>query len=205
MASRHHVLITGTGRAGTSFLIQLLTNLGLDTGFTPDGLHLDPIANAGLEYDVRAAGAPYVVKNPWLCDYIEDVLTDSSIHIDHVIIPVRNFDAAAASRARVQEINTGCKDGGAGVAGGLWHTEKAADQAAVLRGRFTALIEALVKFDIDITFLWYPRLTEDADYLLSKLRHALPMPDDDTFHSIFQATVRRDWVHQFGEADRAPR
>ena len=30
---QHHVIITGTGRSGTTLLIQLLTELGLDTGF----------------------------------------------------------------------------------------------------------------------------------------------------------------------------
>ena len=29
----HKVIITGTGRAGTTFLMQLLTAIGLDTGF----------------------------------------------------------------------------------------------------------------------------------------------------------------------------
>ncbi|MGO8710482.1 MAG: hypothetical protein ACLQUZ_00180 [Rhizomicrobium sp.] len=31
--SRHHVIISGTGRAGTTFLVQLLTALKLDTGY----------------------------------------------------------------------------------------------------------------------------------------------------------------------------
>ena len=33
MTPRRHVVITGTGRAGTSFLVELLTHLGLETGF----------------------------------------------------------------------------------------------------------------------------------------------------------------------------
>src|SRR6516164_482379 len=32
-ARRHHTIISGTGRAGTTFLVKLLTNLGLDTGY----------------------------------------------------------------------------------------------------------------------------------------------------------------------------
>lgn len=30
---KHHIIISGTGRAGTTFLVQLLTELELDTGF----------------------------------------------------------------------------------------------------------------------------------------------------------------------------
>ena len=38
LTPRHHVIITGTGRAGTTFLMELLTNLGLDTGFNSGNL-----------------------------------------------------------------------------------------------------------------------------------------------------------------------
>ena len=66
---RRHVMISGTGRAGTSFLVQLLTNLGLDTGVTPEKMKLDENARAGLEYDIRKADAPYIVKSPFFCDH----------------------------------------------------------------------------------------------------------------------------------------
>lgn len=36
MDKRKRILITGTGRAGTSFLIELFTNLGFETGFKPE-------------------------------------------------------------------------------------------------------------------------------------------------------------------------
>jgi len=47
-----HVLITGTGRAGTSLLVQILTELGLDTGFKK-GVKLDAKSNAGLERSIK--------------------------------------------------------------------------------------------------------------------------------------------------------
>lgn len=198
---RHHVLISGTGRAGTSFLVQLLTNLGLNTGYTAGSFALDPIARAGLEFDARDANAPYIVKSPWICDYIEELLGDESVHVDHVIIPVRNFEAAAASRAHVQKINTGIEDGAAPVPGGLWHTDKAVDQVGVLQQRFTRLVEQLVRHDVNMTFIWYPRLAQDAAYLRSKLANALPMPDAKTFDDVFAKTIRPDWVNKFSDAD----
>src|SRR5258706_14981308 len=73
--TRHHIIISGTGRAGTTFLIQLLTELGLDTGF-PKGLTLDLNSRAGMELDIRDPHAPYVIKSPWLCDYLDDVLKE---------------------------------------------------------------------------------------------------------------------------------
>lgn len=114
---------------------------------------------------------------------------------------MRNFEAAAASRRYVQKANTGSEDMLRPVAGGLWHVEKGADQGELLRRQFTRLVEQLVRFDIDITFIWYPRLTEDPAYLHSKLAEGLRMPDLATFETVFARTVRPDWVHQFGAED----
>lgn len=46
-----HLLIGGTGRAGTSFLVRYLTHLGLDTVLSRSGsaASWDEAANAGLE------------------------------------------------------------------------------------------------------------------------------------------------------------
>jgi len=74
---RSHIVITGTGRAGTTFLVQLLTHLGLDTGFDVDTIDLSPIARASLETDIRDPNAPYIVKSPFLCDLAEEVVASS--------------------------------------------------------------------------------------------------------------------------------
>src|SRR5438132_8117896 len=97
---RHHCIISGTGRVGTSLLVQIATHAGLPTGFNHNALALDPLAHAGLEHDLRDATAPYIVKSPWICTYITEIATRSDIVIDHAIIPVRKLDDAASSRAR---------------------------------------------------------------------------------------------------------
>lgn len=60
--------------------------------------------------DIRDPNAPYIVKSPFLCDLLEEVLA-SGVRIERTIIPVRQFDAAAASRAHVQKLTTGNADG----------------------------------------------------------------------------------------------
>lgn len=194
-----HVIITGTGRAGTSFLVQLLTRLGLDTGYDPRAVELPLLSRAGLETDVRAPNAPYIVKSPHLCDLIEEVLT-SSVQIEHAIIPIRQFDAAAASRAHVHELVSGSADANT-IWGGLWDTARPDQQAAVLRSKFTKLIETLVRHDIPITFLAYPRLVRDPDYLYSKLAFLLGDRDLVAFRTAFSEVVRPEWVHQFTADD----
>ena len=72
----HHLVIAGTGRAGTSFLVRYLTELGLDTSLSRQGeaAFWDEAANAGLEeFPIVGSGAnlPYVVKSPWTGDCIE--------------------------------------------------------------------------------------------------------------------------------------
>ncbi len=99
MATKH-IVISGTGRCGTSFLVELLTHLGLDTGFPLEKIERrkSKVARAGLEKDIRKPGAPYIVKSPWFCDYVEEVLARDDIVIEHVFIPMRNLHAAAESR-----------------------------------------------------------------------------------------------------------
>jgi hypothetical protein len=130
----------------------------------------------------------------------ERVLT-SSARIEHAIIPVRRFDAAAASRINVQKLSTGESDGQT-VPGGLWGTDKANQQADVLRLKFAKLIEVLVHHDIPVTFLSYPRLVRDPDYLYTKLKFLLSDVDHAAFRTAFQTTVRPDWIHQFTADDR---
>src|SRR5882762_280395 len=78
---RRHVVITGIGRAGTTFLVQLLTNLKLETGYTAETLQkgIDENARAGLENDVQNDKAPYIVKSPWFCDYAAEVVKREDI------------------------------------------------------------------------------------------------------------------------------
>ncbi len=44
------IIVTGSGKCGTSFMVYLLTELGFDTGYTSEGLREDP---TGCEWTVR--------------------------------------------------------------------------------------------------------------------------------------------------------
>ena len=95
MSSRNHVVITGTGRSGTTFLVELLTHLGLETGFSAHDIVSKNIngPRASLEYDIRKEGCPYIVKIPWFCDYAQEVIDQEDIVIEHIFIPIRNLKA----------------------------------------------------------------------------------------------------------------
>jgi hypothetical protein len=192
----NHIIISGTGRAGTTFLIQLLTCLGFDTGFANVEGAIDPNCNAGMEWDLRQQDAPYIVKSPWLCDYLDALIEGTGIVIDNAIIPVRDLFAAAESRRHVvQRSNIDLPP--SQIPGGLWHTDRAEEQEAILASQFYKLIYTLVKREIPITFVHFPRLVHDPEYLYDNLGFLLNQVPFDRFLSEFRATARPDLVHTF--------
>lgn len=192
----HRVLITGTGRAGTTFLVQLLTDLGLHTGYTPESWTRDYFehCSAGLEKSVEDPEAPYIVKNPNACDDLGGIVSRGRVVLDHVIVPIRSLEDAARSRARV---------GGTGdVPGGLVGTNDPAAQAAVLATRFHAMVHALVVHQLPHTFLEFPRFAHDPHYAFTQLQPILDGIGWDQFERAFKRIARPDLIHDF--STRAP-
>jgi hypothetical protein len=182
---KNHLLIAGTGRAGTTFLVQYLAECGLDTHLAHgQNSGYDEDANAGLE-DVllNNPGAPYVVKSPWLYEYVERLLTDQQTIVDAVIIPMRSIVEAATSRT-VNELRA--RYGSAAVldeckqweswgttAGGVTYSLNPIDQARLLALGFHELLHALVKHGVPVVLLDFPRFVDDPDYLYEALRSTL--------------------------------
>lgn len=194
--TRHHLIISGTGRAGTTFLVQLLTELGLDTGFQTSTPKLSPIGNAGMEWDLRAVNAPYVVKSPWLCDYLGEVLEGGDVIVDHAIIPVRELHAAAESRRDVHR-RSGPTARPQEVPGGLWHTDEPAEQEAILTRQLYKLMYELARHDVPLTLLVFPRLAREGEYLYRRLAPALPGVSREAFLGAFAAVARPEVIHDF--------
>jgi hypothetical protein len=202
-----HVIITGTGRAGTTVLVQLLTRLGLDTGFDPATLEVLPQyrkalrgtqsyyeeARAGLELNINVKSVPYIIKTPNM-----DVnrILNGSVRIEHALIPVREFGAVARSRRNNQLKQTGRIDGNPDRPGGLWGTDTADEQVNVLRSRFSEIVEACVLNDIPITFLAFPRFLFEPRYLVDRLNFLLKHIPYDNFLRAFDQTVRSDWARE---------
>lgn len=195
----HKIIITGTGRTGTTFLMQLLTELGLDTGYTRETWSRDYFEHcaAGLERDIMAENAPYIVKNPNFCETLPAFLATGRFVIDHVLVPVRDLDDAARSRIRI--------GGGDGVVpGGLLGTSDPAAQKGVLAEGFHRLMHTLAANDIPHTLLHFPRLALDGEYAWAKLRFLAPTMDHDGFQETFRRISRPDLIHTF-EAPSAGR
>jgi hypothetical protein len=188
-ARRSHIIIAGTGRAGTTFLVQYLTELGLDTHISRYGPgQFDANAQAGFEDMPMLTAAetlPYVIKAPWMGQYIDEILASSEIQIDAAILPVRNLVEAAASRT-ILELRamhqsapqmaqlTETWENWALTPGGTIFSLNPLDQARILAIGFHRLVQRLVDAEIPILLLGFPRLIEDCDYLFERLKSLLP-------------------------------
>jgi hypothetical protein len=112
--ARTLTVITGTGRAGTSFLACLLTALGLPTGFNATEVTRELASmpsHAGLERPLPLChhnGHPVafvhhgveVVKSPSYARPDQRLHWLASPFVDEVIVPLRDLSEVASSRAR---------------------------------------------------------------------------------------------------------
>jgi hypothetical protein len=197
--AHHHVIISGTGRAGTTFLVQLLTSLGLDTGFASPTSGIYENCNAGMEFEtnaLRESNAPYIFKSPWLCDCLDAIVGGGEVVIDHAIIPIRELYAAAESRRTISK-KAGITEANV-TPGGLWHTAVPGDQETVLTHQLYKLLFAVAKHEIPITLLYFPRFVSDPGYLYTKLRFLLMNGMNyEAFLKSFHSISRPELVHEF--------
>ena len=188
MANRH-VIITGTGRAGTTFLVQYLHANGLDThlGRRPDA-RLDEASHAGLEdtflHD-QADQLPYVIKSPWIAFDPQNTIPPD-VTVDAFIVPVRALEEAAASRVILERAAMhrlvpslshlpGSFDHWGTVPGGMVYSLSTQDQARILAVAFHTLVQYAVCRDVPLVLMDFPRFVEDAEYLYDKLSAVLPL------------------------------
>jgi hypothetical protein len=195
MNAKSHVLISGTGRAGTTFLVQLLTELGFDTGKG----HYNKNFYAGLEHDLRDNNATLIVKPPHLCDHIENIVNNPDKFIKHLIVPIRYIYSAAESRRNVQrqaqKKNPLVQD----VPGDLWGTSDPLEQESVLAQKLYNLVQVSCAHGIPSTFLDFSRLVHDPKYLKGELIKILGRSGLRSwrFNSAFKKTCKVHLIHNF--------
>ena len=177
---KRHVVIAGTGRAGTTLLVKILTRMGLDTGFSEHDLeNTDPIAMAGLERDPRGSDIPTVVKTPFFWEMAEEVFSNHPQKVRHVIIPIRQLSQAAESRLRVHEINVSrfgiAESESNKVRGGLTGTTSPADQEVILGRQLVDLIRVCNQYNVQYSFVNFPEFANDHEYLFRYLKRIFPL------------------------------
>ncbi|HEX2382908.1 MAG TPA: hypothetical protein VHI95_09745 [Acidimicrobiales bacterium] len=186
------IVITGTGRAGTTVLVRILDALGLDTGIDTDKLSpYMPGVRAGLESRVDDPDAPTVVKDMTLGFRMRRILESGEVAIEHVLIPTRRLEVAVASRVRAADYGRQPFRRGA-----LTGTLHATEQEQVLVKMRDEIVGALRDFAVPYTTLEFPRFATDAAYAHGKLATVVPGATVDDVQSALDRCVRPDLIHE---------
>lgn len=154
------ILITGTGRCGTTFLMKLFSFLGFDTGYDrnnyKESIHSN--CNSGMERQYK--DNYYILKNPAFILDIEDILKD--VPIKTIIIPLRDLQTSAISR-----INHGNNYGG------IWHAFDESSQINFYKDILLNYIFIATKYNVNTIFLDFDKMTNNKRYLFDKLKPIL--------------------------------
>lgn len=154
------VLISGVGRSGTSFLVALLTELGLDTGIP---CNYDDLINvnsrAGLEYSIN--NEHYILKNPNFSLQIPEI--NNIVDIDMIYIPFRNMYECANSRKKNGQNNSG----------GLWLTDNKDEQYDKLCYAFGKLMSDVLFYKVPHTLIDFREMIDSPEYLFNQLSFVL--------------------------------
>ncbi len=183
------IVITGTGRAGTSLLVAILSDLGLDTGFPP-GVPIPAGRNAGLENRVRDPAAPRIVKTPAVMFVLDEIVAEG-ITIDHVIVPMRDLAVASASRIRVSDYGVAV-----GRPGGLVGTRTPWGQERLLARRFHDFMCTIAELEIPCTLLAFPRFASDWEYTHRRLGFLAPGVPGDAWKAAVEGRYAPELVHE---------
>ena len=168
------ILITGTGRCGTTFLIALFTLLGMDTGFTRETLkeNIHDKTKGGLE---EQPGKYKITKNPAFIFMIESYILQTKQVPKLVIIPVRRFTEATESRYKnteeqgllndpMPEVITSSKG-----TGGLWNANRKEQQMLFYNKCMAEYIQVMTRYSIPTKLIDFHRMTTNSIYLFESL------------------------------------
>jgi hypothetical protein len=160
------ILITGTGRCGTTFLIKLFSFLNFDTGYNKDNYKsfISHNCNSGMERHYNENY--YILKNPRFIANIKEILEDKSVIIKTVIIPLRNLKISAESRVKHRNQN-----------GGLWNAIDELSQIQYYKNILTNYIFFMTKYDINTIFIDFDKMISDKKYLFNKIKSILDEKD----------------------------
>jgi hypothetical protein len=187
---RGKIVIAGTGRAGTTLLVQVLTDLGLDTGYDTSA-PVDSRVNAGLERSLTGADAPWIVKSPQLSRTLGATLDAGEARVEHVIIPIRDLDIAAASRVRNTKYGRDLHTWG-----GLLGTNRATRQRDALNEMLADLMFTIARHELPHTLLLFPRFTSDWEYTHRQLSFLSPETPAARWREALERFVEPDLIHE---------
>ncbi len=172
------ILISGTGRCGTTFLILLFSLLGLDTGYNIHNFKFDisENCNSGME---RLIDSPHtILKNPRFIEDIENIIQNQTINIRYMIIPIRDYSKSAQSRLHYGDQN-----------GGLWNATDYESQIVFFHKIMANYMYVMTKYNIPTIFIDFDKMISNPQYLYDKLKPILPNISFYVFFNSYKITT----------------
>jgi len=198
------IIITGTGKSGTTFLVHLLTALGLDTGYDLNTLHehMSAESHGGLEWPIRGKRAvdpsPYIIKNPSLCYDLQERTRRWDWHIEHVYVSFRKYEETARHRylRNMRVKGVGIDSFIEGLEGekrekeiafltSLNEVEQINMEAIRSANQIGRLMEQLIGSGISYTFIQFPQSVLSWKYCQMKLEKLVSHIPGNTFLKVF--------------------
>lgn len=194
-SKRPLTLVTGTGRAGTTFLMNLFTTLGLPTGFSATEVAKAELtsSHAGLEHAQPARGRD-IVKAPEAMTHLDHYVNYHKNHPhEHAyfrwfVVPMRDPHEVAESRSKAPQKR-----------GGYWAgahnmTQMLEKNNAMLAHMFYYLSNE----DQEVITLAFPRDVFDSEYMYRRLK---PIMDhygigNDTFINAHANVANPNYVSE---------
>lgn len=178
------ILITSTGRSGTTFLMLLFIFLEIPSNYTKETYSKELsrfyITNCGLENDYQSKG--YVIKNPKFMFSLPQII--QKVDVKYILFPYRDFKESAESRAKISKRTPN---------GGLWNAKDAQTQQEYYHKIYKMFLLDMTRFQIPTIFLDFKKLTYHPLYLYEKLQPTFPFPI--TFQQFLLAYYQATDVH----------
>jgi hypothetical protein len=177
-------IFTGTGRAGSTLVMRLLTDLGFDTGYA------SPYEEHNYEWKIRGQYArketqPRIIKNSGLCLDLLNRIDTWDWEVGHVYVIIRDYKDVANHKFynRHPEEEGSAKQ--------EWYNEEYITKAERYVG---SLMWQLISEDISHSFLVFPRIVTDPWYFYDNCA-LLQEVSYETFKAGFDKIADTNKVH----------
>jgi hypothetical protein len=156
-----------TGTSGTTYLMHLLTELECGTGY-PVGHTVNP--KGDFEWPIQEE-VPRIIKNPKFSEELLLTINRCSWDVEHVYILLRNYNDIAKSAYEAKRKN---ETRNFPIRRASFITEELTEEQHLkfnhmkAASRIGLLMLDLVTAEIPYTFLLFPRIVTDPDYLYTK-------------------------------------
>jgi len=202
------IIVTGSGKCGTSYLMRLFSELGMDTGWTSDeaAAAVEKQHDFPFEWPIHmgsAPGRPMILKHPMMVRWLEDAAAHWNWNVQWVFGCVRDPEAVAAHMYQQEQDTPRPEIPGYYERVRFLKSEEEMskeDNLEFLRmstasatGDLMYLVE---KMEVPFSLILFPRSVTDPEYLYRKLviDGPLPIPFDD-FMRAFNAVADAKKVH----------